>query len=100
MLLPPTDLALGEAYLRDDFDVEGNLEKATELPDVLFACLRSPALLVRLARRLRRLPADDVPENDGSRTPGHLRGRLHSRERDRAAAAPTTTWATSSARCG
>jgi cyclopropane-fatty-acyl-phospholipid synthase len=35
MLLPPTDLALGEAYLRDDFDVEGELEKATELADTL-----------------------------------------------------------------
>jgi cyclopropane-fatty-acyl-phospholipid synthase len=85
MLLPPTDLTLGEAYLRDDFDVEGNLEKAAELADVLFARLRSPVLLACLARRLRRLPADDVPEKDGSRTPGHLRGRLHSRERDRAA---------------
>jgi hypothetical protein len=49
MLLPPTDLTLGEAYLRDDFDVEGNLEKATELADVLFARLRSPVLLACLA---------------------------------------------------
>jgi cyclopropane-fatty-acyl-phospholipid synthase len=85
MLLPPTDLALGEAYLRDDFDVKGSLEKAAELADVLFARLRSPVLLARLARRLRRLPADDVPEYDGSGTPGHLRGRLRSRKRDRAA---------------
>jgi cyclopropane-fatty-acyl-phospholipid synthase len=85
MLLPPTDLTLGEAYLRDDFDVEGDLEKATELADVLAARLRSPALLARLARRLRKLPADDVPEKPGDGTPGHLRGRLHSRKRDAAA---------------
>jgi cyclopropane-fatty-acyl-phospholipid synthase len=82
MLLPPTDLALGEAYLRDDFDVEGDLEKATELADVLAARLRSPALLARL---WRTLPADDVPEKVGDGTPGHLRGRLHSRKRDAAA---------------
>ena len=85
MLLPPTELALGEAYLRDDFDVEGNLERATELADVLAARLRSPALLASLARRLRRLPADDAPENEGSRAPGRLKGRLHSRSRDAAA---------------
>src|SRR5919107_3428599 len=82
MLLPPTDLALGEAYLRNDFDVEGDLEKATELADVLAARLRSPALLARLARRLRRLPVDDVPEKAGDGPPTHLRGRLHSRKRD------------------
>ena len=85
MLLPPTDLALGEAYLRDDFDVEGDLEKATELADVLAARLRSPALLARLARQLRQLPADDAPKKAGDGPPGHLRGRLHSRQRDAAA---------------
>jgi cyclopropane-fatty-acyl-phospholipid synthase len=77
MLFPPTDLALGEAYLRDDFDVEGDLERATELAEVLGARLRSPVLLARL---WRNLPADVVPEKDS--VPRHLRGRLHSRERD------------------
>src|SRR3972149_2758810 len=28
MLIPPTDLNLGEAYVRNDFDVEGDLEAA------------------------------------------------------------------------
>jgi|SRR5215208_2023169 len=32
MLLPPTDLALGEAYLRDDFDVEGTSRKPRSWP--------------------------------------------------------------------
>src|SRR5919202_2468160 len=86
MLLPPTELALGVAYLRDDFDVEGDLEKTAGLADLLSARLRSPALLARLALRLRKLPADDVPDNDASRASGHhLRGRLHSRKRDKAA---------------
>jgi cyclopropane-fatty-acyl-phospholipid synthase len=82
MLLPPTDLALGEAYLRDDFDVEGDLEQATGLADVLAARLRSPPLVARL---WRKLPADDMPEKAGDVTAGHLRGRLHSRKRDAAA---------------
>jgi cyclopropane-fatty-acyl-phospholipid synthase len=83
MLLPPTELALGEAYLHDDFDVEGNLEEATELADFFSTRLRSPALLAHLVRRLHKLPSDDLPENDGNRSPSrHLRGRLHSRKRD------------------
>ena len=82
MLLPPTDLALGEAYLRDDFDVEGDLEKATELADTLAARLRSPALLARL---WRKLPADEEPEKAGDGTTGYLKGRLNYRRRDAAA---------------
>ena len=36
--------------------------------------------------RLRKLPSDDLPENDGSRYPSrHLRGIRHSRKRDAAA---------------
>jgi cyclopropane-fatty-acyl-phospholipid synthase len=86
MLLPPTELALGEAYVRGDFDVEGNLEEATALADFISTRLRSPILLARLVRRLRKLPSDDLPENDGSRSPRrHLRGRLHSQKRDAAA---------------
>ena len=86
MLLPPTELALGEAYLRDDFDVEGNLEKAAELADIIATRLRSPTLLARLVHRLRKLPSDDLPENDSSNSPRrHLKGRHHSRKRDAAA---------------
>jgi cyclopropane-fatty-acyl-phospholipid synthase len=83
MLLPPTDLALGEAYIRDDFDIEGNLEEATKLVEFISRRLRSPTLLARVVRGLRRLPSDDLPKNDSIRFPNrHLRGRLHSRTRD------------------
>ena len=60
MLLPPTDLALGEAYLRDDFDVEGDLEEATVLAELVAGRLRSPTMLARLVPRLRTLPSDDL----------------------------------------
>ena len=83
MLLPPTDLALGEAFLHDDFDGEGNLEEATEVVDFISTRLRSPTLLARVVRGLRKLPSDDLPKNDSIRFPNrHLRGRLHSRTRD------------------
>jgi hypothetical protein len=72
MLLPPTDLALGEAYLRDDFDIEGNLEEATKLVEFISRRLRSPTLLARVVRGLRKLPSDDLPKNDSTR---FLRGR-------------------------
>lgn len=86
MLLPPTDLALGEAYLRDDFDVEGDLEEATGLAELIAARLRSPTLLARLVRRLRTLPGDDLPEYDDTRrSRRRLTGRRHSRGRDAAA---------------
>src|SRR5688572_45042 len=72
MLLPPTDLALGEAYLHGDFDIEGNLEEATELVDFISTRLRSPTLLARVVRGLRKLPSDDLSKNDSTR---FLRGR-------------------------
>src|SRR6478672_11642710 len=45
MLLPPSDLALGEAYLRDDFDVEGSMEAATGLADTVAGRIKSPLVL-------------------------------------------------------
>lgn len=57
MLLPPTNRALGEAYVRDDFDIEGDIEAATGLGDPLAARFRSPATTARLVGRLLRLPA-------------------------------------------
>ncbi|MEW6635384.1 MAG: cyclopropane-fatty-acyl-phospholipid synthase family protein [Actinomycetota bacterium] len=84
MLLPPTQVALGEAYLRDDFDVEGNMEEATGLADLIAVRLRSPAASLRLFGLLRALPADDLPaDGDGAGRPASwLRGRRHSRRRD------------------
>ncbi len=83
MLLPPSELALGEAYLRGDFDVDGSLEAATGLADRISARLRSPARIARLVPLLRALPRDDVDhaEHDAGRT-GRRLGRRHTRGRD------------------
>lgn len=87
MLLPPSELALGEAYLRDDFDVEGDLEVIVGLTEVVAARLRSPARVLRLARLLCALPDDDGPDcaPAARRRPLLGRARRHSRRRDAAA---------------
>lgn len=91
MLLPPSELALGEAYLTDDFDVEGEMEAALRLGEALAGRIASPRLLASLVARLRLLPADDLPP---SALPlGAARGRpalaglgaRHTRRRDAAA---------------
>lgn len=60
MLLPPSELALVEAYLRDDIDVHGSLEAAATLGDLLAQRLRHEVRPARLLRALLALPADDV----------------------------------------
>lgn len=87
MLLPPSVLALGEAYLRDDFDIEGDLEGATGLGNGVAERLRSPATLARLSPRLLALPTGDLPSaSSGDERPSpRLLGRPHSRRRDAAA---------------
>ena len=41
MFLSPSELALGEAYIDDDFDIEGDIEAAFELADYLLGQERS-----------------------------------------------------------
>jgi cyclopropane-fatty-acyl-phospholipid synthase len=86
MFLPPSELALGEAYLRGDFGVEGDPEEAVGLADVTAARLRSPGTLARLLPRPLAQPADGLPtRRDGGRPGVDLAGRLHSPRRDAAA---------------
>lgn len=56
MLLPPSQLTLAEAYVRGDFEVEGNMEAAAGLATQLRNRLASPVQAARLMVRLRRLP--------------------------------------------
>ncbi len=97
MLFPPSELALGEAYLRNDFDIEGDIEAAAGLADMLTRRINSPlafaALVQRLAPRLRSLPDFEVgpgaPSSNGHGGPRRgadlnvrLAGMRHSRGRD------------------
>jgi cyclopropane-fatty-acyl-phospholipid synthase len=82
MLLPPTELALGEAYVRGDFDVEGDVEAVFTLADSLHNSDRGLNERLRLALRLLALPVNGRERNHA---PARPRGELHSRERDREA---------------
>lgn len=86
MLLPPSELALGEAYLHDDFDIAGDIEAAIRLTEQIVTRMRSPLRLAQLVRLAQRLPTDDVA-SDGvqSRRTVPLTGTRHSRRRDAAA---------------
>lgn len=83
MFLPPSELAVGEAYLRDDFDVDGDLEAVTHLDSVVKRHLGSPAHVARLVPLLRSLPEDDLPDEEEHRRT--MVGRRHSVRRDREA---------------
>ena len=85
MFMPPSALALAEAYVRGDFDVAGDLSRATGLTDQIRPLLSAPARLARLIMCLRQLPTDDLPDNRWEGGGFYYRGRPHSRRRDRAA---------------
>jgi cyclopropane-fatty-acyl-phospholipid synthase len=84
MLLGGTDLAMGEAYLYDDIDIQGDIESAYGLADVLMKKVADRKAKLRLGRLLLRLPAQPA-RLYGRRGPARLKGKQHSVERDRQA---------------
>ncbi len=84
MLLPGTEVALGEAYLYDDFDIEGNAESVFGLADVLSNAMLDRRRKLRAASDLTRLPAGKRRQQ-ARRGPARLSGRIHSVDRDRQA---------------
>ena len=83
MALSPSELSLGEAYLYDDFDIEGDIGSAVTLADHLVRPSHSLSARLRLARRLLALPSPARPR--AVRPSDRLRGLRHSRSRDRGA---------------
>lgn len=81
MFLDPSELTLGEAYLHDDFDIEGDIEAAMELGSHLLAQERSFPNRLHLAARLRQLPVSTRPRL--SRGEARFQGRMHGKDRDR-----------------
>jgi cyclopropane-fatty-acyl-phospholipid synthase len=77
---PPFDLSAGRAFASGAIEIEGGIEAAV---DELLVALASftPLRTVKLLRILRRLPKSAAPSLREAR----LRGRLHSRKRDREA---------------
>ncbi|HEX2330493.1 MAG TPA: cyclopropane-fatty-acyl-phospholipid synthase family protein [Candidatus Angelobacter sp.] len=82
MFSNPTELALGEAYIYDDYDVEGDIEAAVMMGKALSTRLYSLRDRLLLGSLLRRLPDVEQRRNPAR---SHIPGRLHSQKRDRKA---------------
>jgi len=81
MFVSPSELTIGEAYVCDDFDVEGDIEAAFDLADHLLGQDCSPWKSFDLSERLEKLSAHDRP----SAGPVKLWGSVHSKDRDQQA---------------
>ncbi len=84
-LMPPGDLAMGEAYIYDDIDIEGDIYGVFDLADRIQAKLKDPLTLSKMAFAL--LPLRKYREESrevGSRA-AKLKGFKHSKARDRQA---------------
>jgi cyclopropane-fatty-acyl-phospholipid synthase len=90
MLLPPSELAMGEAYIFDEFDVEGDIVFAFQFIDELKLPRPSWSDLARLGRQLWQLERAEkrqaAPGAGGNFSPYSPDGMLHSPDRDRQAA--------------
>lgn len=84
MFRPPLELALGEAFIRGDFDIEGDLFGVFGLMDTLPRTIGRAADLYSLSRLWLSLPKEPAPGSI-TRGPARLSGAHHSKERDRAA---------------
>lgn len=82
VLLPPSELALVEAFLRDDLDVEGSLEAASSLGDMLAARLRSLGAVAALLPLVRALPASDGPTGSAAERRFAKRAARHTKRLD------------------
>jgi cyclopropane-fatty-acyl-phospholipid synthase len=85
MFLPPTDLNLGEAYIYNDFDIEGDIEKVFPLATQFMEWGISKADQLRYGKRLLSLPKTSRPRPRD--LAAKLKGARHSKERDRQAVA-------------
>lgn len=84
MLLGGSEVALAEAYLRDDFDVDGNLEAAFELGDRILDQTDGWSKKLKLAYLLKQLP-DRTHQEPTAMRQANLQGSPHSTMRDQAA---------------
>lgn len=81
MLVPPTDLNAGEAYIYDDFDVEGDMSALGDLAERVQVL--DDVRLATVGLRVLGLPSGGR-QRDGRRA-SRMKGTAHSRERDRQA---------------
>jgi cyclopropane-fatty-acyl-phospholipid synthase len=74
MLLPPSELSIVEAFISGDVEIEGNLESAMGLADVIAKNVQSGGGLAKLLPGVLALPKDDeAPPLDENRYSRGLR---------------------------
>ncbi len=87
MLAYPLDLAIGESYIRGDFEIERDLEAAIRIADQALQGVRSPRDAAAVFRVTLRLPQGTGPAGTVSARAARLRGEKHTPARDRQAIA-------------
>jgi len=88
IFLPGTEVGLAEAYLRNDFDIEGDIEAAFEVGDFLLSRLDDWKKKLKLGGLLIRLPegnARSTMQRAARQLLPRIRGKAHSSERDQRA---------------
>jgi cyclopropane-fatty-acyl-phospholipid synthase len=85
MFLHASEIALSEAYLYDDFDIEGSVESVFDFADAIAQRTSGWTRKLAVFSQLSRLPKTGGRPRAGGRGPARLKGRRHSVERDRAA---------------
>ena len=84
MFRPPVELSLGEAFILNDFDIEGDVFSVFPLMESMATRSFSFGEIVSIGRDLSALPTMSLTRMQ-ERVPAQLHGAIHSRERDRAA---------------
>ena len=79
-----TELALAEAYLFNQFDIEGDAIAVFDLADALMKATNGWGTKLSAAAKLLRLPKQDLERGNG-RQAAQLSGKVHSLDRDRKA---------------
>lgn len=86
MLLPPSEIAMVEAYLSNAIDIEGDLEAASTIGDIVARRLRSARTLTRVLTRVLTLPTEgEVGDAELRRRSLSWFERAHTPRRDAAA---------------
>jgi cyclopropane-fatty-acyl-phospholipid synthase len=86
MFLPGTEVGLAEAYLRNDFDVEGDIETAFEIADFLLARLKDWKRKLKISGLLVALPDTrgiSTTRRAAKQLMARVGGEHHSPEHDR-----------------
>ncbi len=83
MFLPPSEMALGEAYIYNDFDIEGNVEAVIDFAQDFLKMSWGKAEQMRYGVRLLSLPKRE--QGTKHLFTANFQGKLHTKEMDRKA---------------